>query len=217
MADFSFRYPEWREVEPATWLSRWADRFKTWDAKHGNRDNGTYFELVAKGSNLTAEDFERLGQWKEQCWEPNLGRWKSGTPAAYDVWMQAKAELPTRPPESALESFLSCWSHKQFLAGKRKDGQPLRQTFGLSRATTLLHVISGGDYPIMDAVVVEAMARLGSPVRNTEEAVGYLNSFCPLFFELAARCGASGMEGRRRLDNALMMYGSADLFRSPSN
>src|SRR5205823_2829521 len=156
----------------------------------------------------------RVGQWKEQCWPPNLGRWTSGTPAAYDVWMQVKEELRTRPHEDTLESFLTHWSDKSFVVGKKEDAQPRKRRFGLSRATTLLHFITGGDYPIMDAIVVKALARLGSPVSNTEEASGYLNSFCPLFSELAHMCGVAGTAGLRRLDNALLMYGSADLFPS---
>jgi hypothetical protein len=92
-------------------------------------------------------------------------------------------------------------SHKQ-----RKDGQPFTQAFGVSRATTLLHFVSGGFYPILDSTVQASLVRLGSPVDNT---IGeYVNIFCPLFLELASVCGLSGTEGLRQLDNALMTYAS---------
>jgi hypothetical protein len=52
------------------------------------------------------------------------------------------------------------------------------------------------------------MARLGSPIQGGIEA--YLNSFCPLFSELAVASGVSGTEGLRMLDNALFRYGAAN-------
>lgn len=210
MGRFTFRYPEWREVDPSVWLDWWVDRYNRWADRSKNRDNLAYFELIAKQGKLSGEDFEQIGRWKEQCWEPNLGRWKSGTPTAYDVWMQAKAESPTCPQKEDIVAFLKDWSERRFLAGQKGEGQPLTQAFGLSRATTLLHFISGGLYPILDSTVVAALTRLGSPVEET--ICGYSNSFCVLFSELASICGLSGTEGLRKLDNALMMYGGDGSF-----
>jgi hypothetical protein len=206
MSRFIFRSPQWREIEPSVWLSTWVDRYNKWGARHGNRDNRVYFELIAKHGKLSGEDFERIGQWKEQCWPPKLGRWKTGTPAAYDVWMQANAALPICPDKDGVAAFLKGWSERRFLAShkQRKDGKPFTQAFGISRATTLLHFISGGLYPILDSTVQASLARLGSPVENT---IGeYINVFCPLFSELASVCGLFGTEGLRKLDNALTTY-----------
>jgi hypothetical protein len=50
------------------------------------------------------------------------------------------------------------------------------------------------------------MIRLGSPMEETID--GYLNSFCPVFSEIAAVCGVSGAAGLRELDNALFSYGA---------
>ena len=83
-------------------------------------------------------------------------------------------------------------------------GRRLERRFGLSRATTLLHFVSGGRYPIVDRRVEAAMTRLGSPIAMTVE--GYL-AFCPLFAVLASVCGVSGAKGLRKLDNALFCYG----------
>ena len=195
---FTFRYPEWHEIDATRWVDLWATRY-------GDVDNEQYFELIAHQGKLSAEDFEQIGKWKEGCLKPGHGSWKTGTPRAYDVWMQAKAQLPNCPdtPEKII-AFLENWSDRKFTAGKDQS----RKRFGLSRATTLLHFLGGGKYPILDSRVVTAMSRLGSPIDNAETSDGYLNSFCPLFFDLAAACGVSGEKGLRKLDNALFKYGA---------
>jgi hypothetical protein len=174
MSRFTFRHPEWHEVEPSVWLNWWTHRYNQWAGHYGNRDNRVYFELIAREGKLSGEDFERIGQWKEQCWPPKLGRWKTGTPAAYDVWMQAKAALPICPDKDGIAAFLKDWSERRSLAShkRRKDGQAFTQAFGISRATALLHFVSGGLYPIIDSTVQESLARLGSPVDNTTLASG---------------------------------------------
>jgi hypothetical protein len=184
------------------WLARWAGHYR-------GGDNPEYFDLIAKQGILSADDFEKAGKWKEGCLKPGHGSWKTGTPRAYDVWMQAKTELPECPEKASTAEFLTKWSERKFAAGKDQ-----RKRFGLSRATTLLHFVSGGQYPILDSRVVMAMARLGSTIDKEETNDGYLNSFCPLFSELAAACGVSGTEGLRKLDNALFEYGSAVSFPS---
>ena len=128
-------------------------------------------------------------------------------PDTYDVWMEAKAELPKCPETTGITAFLTEWSERKFAAGK---GQSKR--FGLSRATTLLHFVSGGRYPILDSRVVTAMIRLGSPIADDWTIGGYLNSFCPLFSDLAAVCGLSGVKESRKLDNALFSYGAETSF-----
>jgi hypothetical protein len=198
---FTFRYPEWREIDPPAWVTWWAVRW-------GDGDNPQYFDLIEKQGTLSGEDFEQMGKWKEGCLKPGNGRWKTGTPTAYDVWMKAKAELPHCPDKIGITAFLADWSNRKFAAGK---GQ--RKRFGLSRATTLLHFVSGGEYPILDSRAVTAMIRLGSPIEDDGSIGGYLNSFCPLFFDLAVVCGLSGVRGLRKLDNALFNYGAETSFQ----
>jgi len=192
---FTFRDPEGRELDPTAWLSWWADRYRI-------GDNPVYFDLIARHEAFSAEDFEQIGKWKEGCLKPGNGRWKTGTPTAYDVWMGAKAELPKCPEPSGVTAFLTNWSERMFSAGKGH-----RKRFGLSRATTLLHFVSGGQYPILDSRVVTALIRLGSPIAENGTISGYLNSFCRLFAELSGDCGVSGVKGLRKLDNALFSYG----------
>lgn len=199
---FTFRYPEWRALEPAQWVVWWSDRY-------GVGDNPEYFALIEKQGKLSAEDFEQVGRWKESCLKPGNGRWKPRTPVGYAVWMQARAELPTCPEKAGIPAFLSAWSVRKFDAGSGQE-----KSFGLSRATTLLHFVSGGEYPILDSRVVSAMKRLGAPIVNADTAEGYLHSHCLLFTELAAVCGVSGVEGLRKLDNALFNYGAETSFPS---
>jgi hypothetical protein len=194
VSPFKFLDQQGSEIPPGVWMDLWAARYGE------DGDNDVYFDLIEKQGALSGDDFELMGKWKERCLKPaNHGSWKTGTPRAYDVWMQAKAELPKCPEEDGVANFLRDWSDRTFAAGKEK---PYR--FGLSRSTTLLHFISSGRYPILDSNVDSAMTRLGSPL----DICGYLHCFCPLFSKIASACGVSGTEGLRKLDNALFMYGS---------
>jgi hypothetical protein len=196
MSRFTFRCPVWRATEPSDWVTKWASLY-------AGDDNAEHHALIEKDGLLSGDDLERVGRWKEGCPRGHNG-WKAGTPRAYDIWMEAKAQPPTCPAEDSIEHFLADWSEKKFWAGKKKDGRDLVHRFGLSRATTLLHFISGGRYPILDSRVKAAMARLGSPIDMTIS--GY-SSFCLLFSEIAAACGVTGKKGSRKLDNALFCYG----------
>ncbi len=198
MSGFTFRYPMWREIEPSDWVIKWAALYG-----EDESDNPEHDALVEKDGLLSREDFERVGRWKEGC-PKGHGGWKAGTPRAFEIWTHAMEQLPRCPSEEHIAEFLAYWSEKKFWAGTR-NGRRLEKSFGLSRATTLLHFVSGGRYPIVDARVEAAMGRLGSPIEMTID--GYLRSFCPLFSEIAGLCGVSGRKGLRKLDNALFCYG----------
>ncbi len=115
--------------------------------------------------------------------------------------MQAASELPGCPEETDVAEFLDDWSSRKY-TDEYRNGQ-VEKHFGLSRTTTLLHFISGGRFPIFDSRVRRAMARLlTSQVPNTVH--GYMDSYCPLFSEVAALCGA---EDLRKVDMALFSYG----------
>jgi hypothetical protein len=78
---------------------------------------------------------------------------------------------------------------------------------GLSRATTLLHFLSAGRFPIYDRNVIEAMWRLYG-VRPSYTVNFYWDTFYPQFLELAADCKTDDF---RRLDKALFSYGATRL------
>ncbi len=114
--------------------------------------------------------------------------------------MQTASELPKCPEESRVADFLDDWSDREYT-------DPVKKRFGLARTTTLLHFISGGRFPIFDSRVRRAMARLlNSRVPNTVS--WYLDSYCPLFSEIAALCGTKDL---RMVDKALFAYGDRTL------
>jgi hypothetical protein len=199
MSPFRFRDVDGRDIAPQEWLRLWAARYpsKKYDPEHD--------DLITKCGSFSASDFERIGRWKDDCLKPNHGSWKTGTPRAYDVWMQAKAESPKCPEEDGVADFLQDWSERTFAAGrKKKTGEAVRKRFGLSRSTTLLYFISGQRLPIFDSRVRRAMKRLlNSPVPNSIR--WYLGSYCSYFSEIAHRCDAKHV---RAVDKALFSFGA---------
>jgi hypothetical protein len=181
------------EIAPQEWLRVWAERYPS-------NDYAEYSELIAKHTSLSAADFEKLGRWKdaaktERMWKPNVAS------VAYQIWMQAASELPTCPEENVVANFLNDWSERKYTDAYKGGSKEKR--FGLSRTTTLLHFLSGGRFPIFDSRVRTAMTRLrNSSVPNTIR--WYLDSYCPLFLEVAALCGT---EDLRMVDMALFSYG----------
>jgi hypothetical protein len=121
--------------------------------------------------------------------------------------MRMAQEPPKLPSEDEVADFLDRWSSATY-SDNFSSGKSVTKQFGLSRATTLLHFVSGGEYPIFDQRVRTAVARLSnSSVQNT--VLYYLNSLCPLFHELAVLCGTQN--DLRRLDKALFSYGAITL------
>jgi hypothetical protein len=202
MSQFRFQSSDGTDIAPHDWLQAWAQRYPEKDY-----DSAEYEDLIAKHRNLVGEDFVRIGRWKDGA--RTDGRWKANVASvAYAIWMQAASECPKCPPGSRVADFLDDWSNRRY-----KDEWPTRSVekrFGLSRATTLLHFLSGARFPIFDSRVRTAMTRLlshkSTRVRNTVR--WYLDSYCPLFVKLAAVCGA---EDFRTLDKALFSYGAGKL------
>ena len=148
----------------------------------------------------------RIGRWKDGA--RTDGRWKANVASvAYPIWMQAASEMPKCPEGMGVADFLNDWSNRKY-----KDEWPTRSVekrFGLSRATTLLHFLSGGCFPIFDSRVRTAITRLSPNSTRVENTVGwYLDSYCSLFAELAAVCGS---EDFRTMDKALFSYGARNL------
>ncbi len=184
---------------PQEWLREWADRYPSKDYPESE-----YSELIANYKSLSAEDFIRIGKWKDAArtegeWKPNVAS------VAYEIWMQAAQESPKCPEENEVEAFLDDWSRRTYM--DVFPNKSVEKHFGLARATTLLHFVSGGHFPIFDSRVRTAIARLcgSSPPPNTVR--WYLDSYRQLFLDVAALCGT---KDRRMLDKAFFSYGSSE-------
>lgn len=197
MSRLSFRGSDGRNIAPQEWLRMWASLYP-------RKYDPEYDSVVTKYKSLSAADFERIGRWKDGA--ETEGKWKPNVASvAYQIWMQAASELPTCPDESRVADFLHDWSERKYT--DKYGSRAVQKRFGLSRATTLLHFISGGRFPIFDSRVRRAMTRLlNSSVRNNVR--WYVDSYCPLFSEIAALCGA---EDEREVDKALFSFGDRSL------
>ncbi|HLW43739.1 MAG TPA: hypothetical protein VKS00_04575 [Candidatus Acidoferrales bacterium] len=202
MSRFKFLIRVVTNTLPQEWLRVWADLYQGYDET-------VYKDLIGKYESLSAEDFIRIGKWKdgaktERQWKPNVAS------VAYEVWMKAAQELPKCPEGSSVADFLDDWSGRTYTDVFEKKG-PVEKHFGLARATTLLHFISGGRFPIFDSRVRTAIARLLDGHLPPNTVRWYLDSFRPLFSELATLCDSTG--DLRRLDKALFSYGSSEKLR----
>jgi hypothetical protein len=197
MTRFRFRGVDGSDIDTTQWLRIWADRYPI-------EDYAEYDELIARHKSLFAAHFEQIGKWKDNA--KTGSKWKANVASvAYPIWMQAATELPQCPEQSQVAVFLNDWAGRKYT--DTYVTARVAKTFGLSRATTLLHFISGGRFPIFDSRVRRAMTRLrSSRVPNTVR--WYLESYCPLFSEVAALCGT---EDLRRVDMALFSYGARNL------
>ena len=200
MCQFRFKVLEMKDTSPQEWL-------RVWSALYGGYDEKEYANLIAKHSLFSAEDYERIGKWKddvrkESQWKPNVAH------VAYLIWKQAADELPKCPQEVDVAAFLDGWSNRKYTDVFPKKS--VEKRFGLSRATTLLHFVSGGRYPIFDSRVKSAVARLLNKQQLSGTTSSYLHSFLPLFQKLADCCGCDTLDDLRMLDKALFSYGALE-------
>ena len=169
-----------KSVTPRVWLRVWAAQYpgQKYDLEHDR--------LIALTQKKPA-DFERIGKWKDAA--SSAAKWKVNVASvAYVVWMEAASERPTCPADDTIAAFLQDWSSREY--EDRFSKRTVKKRFGLSRATTLLYFLSDGRFPIFDSRVRRAIARLtGRPIPNTVQ--GYVDSYVPLFAQIAASCGAS--------------------------
>jgi hypothetical protein len=195
MSRFRFRSVDGEDITPKEWLHVWAALFPS--KKYYAEE---YDALIANYKSLSAVDFERIGKWKDGV--KTQGKWKANVASvAYEIWMQAAKATPACPEESQVAAFLDDWSERKYT--DHFPSRTMEKHFGLSRATTLLHFVSGGRFPIFDKRVRKAIARLlNCSVPN--EIPWYLDSYCPLIKEIAA---LSGTEDLRTVDKALFSYG----------
>jgi hypothetical protein len=200
-----FLSKEGRATSPQEWLRSWAAEYKGYDEQE-------YDCLIRKHSAFSASHFERIGQWKDNA--TNAARWRPNVASvAYLVWKQAACELPcTKFNDVDVQAFLADWSFRRYIdefAPKpgSQGARRVEKSFGLSRATTLLHFMSGGFFPIFDARVRRATRRLlGAAIPNKVDA--YIGLYWPLFWKVAALSEANNL---RTLDRALFSYGAGKL------
>lgn len=175
-----------------------------WAEQYPSNDYAEHDDLIGKHESLSAADFVQIGKWKDGV--KTESRWKTNVASvAYPIWMLAASQMPKCPEHNEVAAFLADWSDRKY-TDEYANGL-VEKRFGLSRATTLLHFISGGCFPIFDSRVRKAMTRLlNSPVPNTVR--WYLDSYCPLFLEVASICGTKDL---RMVDTALFSYGARSL------
>jgi hypothetical protein len=198
----SFRSPDGDDISGRDW-------FGTWGFVMPGRDERVYQRLMlaAKKGPLKPEDFELIGRWKDAAWTD--GRWKPHVASvAFNTWQAIANNPPVCPDEEGVAKFLGDWTDTK-CAYTYGDGTA-KKRFGLPRATTLLHFISAGRYPILDSRVRTALegfkSHPGILVPSTsvgEDGRSYMDTFYPLFWRIAEACGT---DDARRLDQALMRY-----------
>src|SRR2546429_9860132 len=100
MDSFKFQVLQMRESAAQEWLRVWAAIYE----RDSGYDQTEYRALIGKHSAFSAEDFRRIGKWKdaantENQWRPNVAQ------VAYEIWERAAKELPQCPAESGVTAF----------------------------------------------------------------------------------------------------------------
>ncbi len=198
----TFLSPDGAEISGKEW-------FDIWGFVEPGRDERVYRRLIlaAKEGRLTDEDFELIGRWKDSAWTD--GRWNSrAARVAYDTWKTIIDKPPCCPGPDEIAKFLGDWS--ETLCTYSYGNGTAKKRFGLPRATTLLHFISAGEYPILDSWVMKAFngfrshhGILPKGTRVRDDIPSYLEKFCPVFKIITATCKT---EDVRRVDQALIRY-----------
>ncbi|MBI4480752.1 MAG: hypothetical protein HY651_12085 [Acidobacteria bacterium] len=183
-------------TSPAEWLEMWLKGYPD------RYPEAVYNDLIARSAVLRRRDFERMGAWKDGALSGNgdfNGKWKANMGSvAYEIWQIVASELVgfdtnSLAQDSRQRQFLEHWANRE---GNGK-------IFGLSRATTLLHFLTGGRRPIFDSNVRRAIASIfGSKFEYTLDC--YFDKYCPAFDELNSACCSAHP---RAMDKALFNYG----------
>lgn len=158
---------------------------------------------------------QATGRQFGNCRVSFTGAWsETAASCAYDVWKN----LPLQP--SVWEEHLPSRKHSALLVHlskqsylKRAKGGMVRATFGLSRATYVLHVFSGAEFPIYDrnthrgAYLLTGGRYADRTILKTKEddPAWYLDTFCSIVRQLGKTCAASP----RRVDQALFCFGKS--------
>lgn len=225
MAAFFFRSTRGEIVSSTQWVADWAPLFKS-----EKYPEDAYRELIARGPELSDADFDVLGAWKDgainstpgrglkfgSCWCSFNGKWgPTAASCAYTVWRN----LPGN--RAMLAQFLRSEQFREFLAyvaglryAKASRGGAVNATFGLSRATYVLHVFSRASFPIYDGNTQRGLhfltqgRYLGQRISKlkTHDPDWYLSTFCTIIRDLERECDAKGLDAQRAIDKALFCY-----------
>lgn len=177
-----------------------------WSSCYREKKYPALDHLLSRCDRLTAADFQWVGRWKDGAL--NNDKWRRNIAmVAFPIWMQAADELPgTQVANLHVPSFLEDWSNKTYR--DEYVNRAVEKRFGLSRASTLLHVLSGGKYPIFDSRVRRAFRRLtGESAQNSGS--WYLDSYIFFFSQLMVACDT---KEATLVDRALFSYGAKDLW-----
>ncbi len=169
----------------------------------GIRDDDIYNQLMKEHPSFLPTHFEQIGKWKDGA--QSDGRWRENVASvAFLIWKQAADLRPQCPPSGGVKDFLEGWMNRKY-TDHYESGMTRAKRFGLSRATTLLHFLSKGAYPIFDSRVRTAVSRLSGEAELSGDSVDdYLDEYCPFYQSLAKLCGT---QDHRQLDKALFVYG----------
>lgn len=194
---FDFRNESGDHVTPEGWLRIWAP-------KYPDKGYPGYEALISRFNSHppSAPDIECVGKWKDRAnsdkkWKPNIAS------VAYEIWMEAANEISACPAtDEEVRTFLDDWSNRGY-SDTYRNGGTLKKTFGLSRATTLLHFLTAGEFPIFDSRARRALGKLlcCSVPSNT---AWYLDRYRGHFNEIATLCAAD----KRAVDKALFAFGA---------
>jgi hypothetical protein len=190
-------------TDARAWLSHWAARYP-----RGKYPSISHLIAAGSSGSLSSQDFEWIGKWKDGAfstrkWKPNIAS------VAYPIWMQASSQLPgiRITDDLAAREFLIAWTTKTYRNFYR-NGLEREPKFGLSRASTLLHLVSGGNFPIFDSNVRRAVKRLTGRSAKKDDIEWYLCSYRQLFQHVMDECKEIDV---RRVDEALFSFGNRDL------
>jgi hypothetical protein len=85
MSEFRFQIVQMKSSTPQEWLRVWAGMYQGYDETE-------YRNLIEKHKSFSAEDFRRIGKWKDGA--TTEGQWKPNVASvAYPIWEQAAASL----------------------------------------------------------------------------------------------------------------------------
>ncbi len=200
MLELDFKVLTARQSTPQEWLRCWSQWY---DDEAGEQDRSEYARLIGLKGTFTADDFRAIGKWKDSAWaeakyKPNVAS------VAFPIWEQAAEEPPQCPPDDGVQSFLDGWARRRYTEMYR-SGISRNKQFGLSRASTLLHFLSAGRFPIYDSRVRTAIARLSGGVLLADSVDAYVTICLPFIDQLRTCCESDDI---RKLDKALFCYGA---------
>jgi hypothetical protein len=197
--DFNFRVIQFREDSANNWLQAWAARY---DLESDDFDKEKYEELIERKGNFSPDDYKTMGWWKDNV--RSEGRWKENVAlVAYRIWTAQDTLMLRCPDELGIRDFLDTVSQMEYT--DQYASGPRTKQFGFSRATTILHFLSVGMYPIFDSRVAIAVLHISDLRPRKDGSLWYVERFLPYYHSLASECQTSN---QRQLDKALFTYGA---------